>query len=100
MCSSSSFDHAHEEMNSDRIKLFIFTKKETGYNDMTKDYEHLMKRAESILDEARFATEREDFSDMKFYYDLYDEIGELKLTREDTDLFRTRLDSILGDYLK
>ena len=26
MCSSSSFDYAHEEMTSDRIKLFIFIK--------------------------------------------------------------------------
>ena len=67
---------------------------------MTKDYEHIMQRAEAILGDAQFAKEREDFNDIKLYYDLYDEIGELKLTKEDKDLFRTRLDSILGDYLK
>lgn len=67
---------------------------------MTQDYEYEMQRAESMLDEARFIKERGDLSDIKSYYVLYDEIGELGLTKEDKDLFRTRLDSILGDYLK
>jgi hypothetical protein len=64
------------------------------------DYKYEMQKAENILNEARFAAEREDFNNIKLYYDLYDEIGELKLIDEDKDLFKTRLDSILGDYLK
>ena len=67
---------------------------------MTQDYEYEMQKAESILNEATFARDTEDFNNIKLYYDLYDTLGELKLTNEDKELFRTRLDGIFGQYLQ
>lgn len=63
---------------------------------MTPEYEYEMEKAEAILNEAKSA----DTDNIQLYYDLYDIIGELKLTNDDKDLFRTRLDSIFGQYLQ
>ena len=64
---------------------------------MTEDYKYELQKAEGILSDAQFTHEA---GDITLYYDLYDELGQLNLTDEDKDLFRTRLDSMLGLFLK
>jgi len=67
---------------------------------MTDDYEFEKRKAEAIIDDAKFIKDIGDLNNISAYYSMYDEIGELKLNREDIELYRTRLDSILGNHLK
>ncbi len=67
---------------------------------MTDDYEFEKRKADAILEEAKFIRDIGDVNNIKAYYSMYDEIGELKLDQNDIELYRTRLDSLLGDYLK
>lgn len=67
---------------------------------MTPEYELITERAERIIETAKFEAEYRDTSDVKLYYDLYDELGEIGLIPEDLSLYRQRLDVILGDILK
>lgn len=66
----------------------------------TEDYDIEIQKAENIMIEAEFASNREEFNDVKLYYDLYDELGEIKLSNDDKDLYLLRLDAIFGQFLK
>ena len=64
------------------------------------DYDIEIQKAENILNEASFAYSREDFNDIKLYYDLYDELRETKLSHDDKEIYLLRLDDIFGQFLK
>jgi hypothetical protein len=67
---------------------------------MIQKYELTKDKAEQIIETAKFETEYKDTSDIKLYYDLYDEIGEIGLIPEDLSLYRQRLDIIFDNILR
>ena len=64
------------------------------------DYDIEIQKAENILNEASLAYSREDFNDIKLYYDLYDELRETKLSHDDKEIYLLRLYDIFGQFLK
>ena len=65
-----------------------------------RTYAEEIEIAENIVSEARFAVDYGETSDVKLYYDLLDDIDKLNLSIEDKELYKIRIDSILGSNLK
>jgi len=59
-----------------------------------KEYSDKIKIAECIVEEAIDYIDHKELSEQTFVTEFYDDIDELELTEEDTDLYRIRLDCV------